>query len=159
MSLPPDRAILEKDLAGAAYRLGELSGRWRLVKLAWPYAYIAITASHRDGAPADYGFRFDCTGYPSQPPSAQPWDCVTDAPLPAPRWPGGRSVVADVFRPDWEQGRALYHPCDRITITTHPDWRHQHPNRLWRPERGITFFLEQLHDLLHSPLYTGLRAA
>lgn len=159
MSLPPDRAMLERDLAGAAFRLGEMSGRWHLVKQAWPHVCIAVTASERASAPAAFTFRFECSGYPARPPSAQLWDCDLDVPLPASRWPGGRSLVADVFRPDWEQGRALYHPCDRITIDTHPDWRNQHPARLWRPDRGITFYLEQIHDLLHSPHYSGLRAA
>jgi hypothetical protein len=159
MTTPPDRASFERDLAGAAYRFGELAARWHLVRLDWPVAVITIGASARTGAPANYGFRFECSGYPALPPNAQPWDLEANQPLPAHRWPGGRNVVADVFRPDWEQGRALYHPCDRVTISTHPDWKNQHPNRLWRPERGIAFFLEQLHDLLHSSHYSGLRAA
>jgi hypothetical protein len=159
MTTPPDRASFERDLAGAAFRLGEFSGRWRLAQIDWPNAIIAIMAPERTGAPAAYGFRFECSGYPTLPPTAQPWDLEANQPLPAPRWPGGRNIVADVFRPDWEPGRARYHPCDRITINTHPDWKNQHPNRLWRPERGIAFFLEQLHDLLHSAHYSGLRAA
>lgn len=155
--LPPDRAALQFHLAGPEFRCGEMEGRWRLLGLEWPCVRIAVAAAPRPGAPSEYAFRFTCDGYPVNPVSAQPWDEQGMRPLEGRRWPGGRGVVPSVFRPDWQMGHCLYLPADRLSIVGHPNWRVQHPSRLWRPERGIVCYLEQIHDLLASSDYTGLR--
>ena len=56
-------------------------GGWRIVRLTWPIIEVEITAL-RAGAPDINGFRFDCTGYPQEPPTARPWLPATGAPLP-----------------------------------------------------------------------------
>ena len=43
----PDQRVFEADVAKAAFRLGEVEGRWQLIKMAWPYAFMAVTA--KDG--------------------------------------------------------------------------------------------------------------
>jgi hypothetical protein len=85
------------------------------------------------GSPAEFGFRFECTGYPRQAVTAQPWDLATDAPLARYLWPRGKSILPSVFRPDWQGGTCLYLPCDRISMNGHEVWINQHPNRLWQP--------------------------
>jgi len=156
---PPDRLLLERDLAAPEFRCGELEGRWRLVEVSWPYVIIAVSAPLRDAAPTSYGFRFECSGYPQTPVTAQPWDIPARTPLASRRWPTGPSLVAAVFRPEWRNGGCLYIPCDRYSIEGHDGWRTEHPSRLWNPERGIIGYLEQIYDLFHQSDYSGLRSS
>lgn len=157
--LPPDRVLLEQDLAAPEFRCGGVEGRWRHVVTQWPHVVIAVAAPARPNAPLEYGFRFECTGYRNNPITAQPWDVQANTPLPSHRWPTGPSIVRSVFRPDWKQGQCLYLPCDRMSIDGHDNWRNQHPNRLWHPARGIICYLEQIYDLLNQSDYTGMVGA
>ncbi len=125
----------------------------------WPVVYIAVAAAERVGSPPEWWFRFDCSGYPQQPPTARPWDAEANQPLPARRWPTGRSRVPAVFRPDWKDGTCLYLPCDRIAAAGHENWRTEHPSLIWSPGRGVVLYLEELHALLNSSDYTGVRNA
>lgn len=156
---PPDRALLEQDLAAPEFRCGEIEGRWRRVAICWPHVILAVSAPVRPGAPVEFGFRFECTGYRQNPVIGQPWDIDQSRPLPAARWPTGPSMVSAVFRPDWKQGHCLYLPCDRMSIQGHDNWRNEHPSRLWQPERGIVCYLEQIYELFHQSDYSGLRVA
>ncbi len=155
--LPPDRVLLEQDLAAPESRCGEVEGRWRRVSLNWPYLILAVSAPERPGSPSEFDFRFECTGYREKPATAQPWDLQTNSPLPAARWPTGPAIVASVFRPDWKQGQCLYLPCDRMSIEGHENWRNQHPSRLWQPARGILCYVEQIYELLNESDYSGIR--
>jgi hypothetical protein len=157
--LPPDRLMLEADLGAPPFRCGQIGGKWRHVATHWPHVLIAVSAAERAGAPAEYGFRFECSGYRQTPVIGRPWDLDKNAPLPPPRWPTGRSIVPSVFRPEWKAGECLYLPCDRISIDGHQNWVHEHPNRLWQPERGIVCYLEQVYDLLNQSDYAGVRSA
>lgn len=156
---PPDRSAFQFHLVGPEFRCGEMEGRWRLLGIEWPFVRIAVAAAPRPVSPAEYAFRFTCDGYPINPVTAQPWDERMTRPLEARLWPGGRGVVQSVFRPEWLGGSCLYVPTDRLSIAGHPAWRTQHPSRLWRPERGIVCYLEQIHDLLAATDYTGLRGS
>jgi hypothetical protein len=155
--VPPDRLLLEEDLAAPSFRRGEADGRWRHVSMSWPFVIVAVVAPPRPNAPAEFAFRFECSGYRRTPPTAQPWDVQSGGPLPAGRWPTGPKFVSGVFRPEWKQGTCLYLPCDRLSIDGHHNWHSDHPNRLWQPDRGIVCYLEQIHDLLHYSDYTGVR--
>lgn len=159
MAIPPDQQMLEHDLAAVEFRCGEFEGRWRHVKTAWPYTVITVSAAERSGAPSEFAFRFECTGYRQTPVSAQPWAIENNAPLPASRWPTGRSIAPSIFRPDWKNGLCLYLPCDRLSIEGHNQWRHEHPSRLWQPARGIICYLEQVYELLNQNDYSGVRSA
>jgi hypothetical protein len=157
--IPPDRLLLQRDLAAPEFRCGEIAGRWRLVTSKWPFVIIAVGAPAMPNAPDEYAFRFECTGYPQNPVTAQPWDLTTNAPLAHKYWPGGGPLVTAVFRPDWESGQCLYIPCDRISIQKHANWPNEHPARLWQASRGIICYLEQIYDLLHTSDYSGARSA
>jgi len=155
----PDQMLLERDLTAPEFRCGQVEGRWRLVFEAWPQVLIAVAAAARPGSPTEFGFRFECTGYPNQAVTAQPWNLSTNAPLAAHLWPRGRTILSSVFRPEWQGGTCLYLPCDRISRIGHEMWVSQHPNRLWQPRRGIICYLEQIHDLLNQDDYTGAATA
>lgn len=149
MSAPDERAF-EADVAKPAFRLGQVEGRWRLLKTAWPFVFISVTA--KDGR--RFTLRFNCAGYPQTPPTAGPWDIDRNAVLAFDRWPRGLSGrVKAVFRPDWKNGTALYLPCDRESIAGHPNWRTEMPSKLWRPTDGILQYLELVHELLQSRDY------
>lgn len=151
--------LLAEDLAAAEYRCGEIEGRWRHLGGTYPFVLFAVSAAPRAGAPAEFVFRFDVAGYRQMPATAQPWDHTSNAPLHCARWPGGRAIIPSIFRPEWQEGRCLYLPCDRLSIVGHDAWAHQHRDRLWNPKRGIICYLEQLHDLLNQGDYTGLRGS
>ncbi len=153
---PPDRQLLEIDLAAAEFRCGEIEGRWRHVATNWPHVLFAVSAPERPNAPGEFGFRFECSGYRQLAPTAQPWDLQSSRPLPAPHWPTGRSIVASVFRPKWKDGICLYLPCDRVAMEGHEQWRDQHPARLWQPTRGIVCYLEQIYELFNQSDYSGI---
>lgn len=157
VAILPDERALSADVDGGSFQLGACLGRWRLGTISWPFVNIAVAAAERATAPAEYWFRFDCTGYPQQAPTARPWDPDANTPLPANRWPAGRSRVPAVFNPGWQGGTSLYLPCDRVSATGHENWRTEHPALTWSPARGIVMYLTELHALLNSSDYTGVR--
>lgn len=149
-TLPPDERALRADLEKPGFRLGALEKRWRLLSVSWPLVLIALPA--RDGL--EYVLRFNCSGYPQNPPTAGLWDTSRNAVLPANEWPrsaGGR--VGSVFRLDWKNGTALYLPCDRESITGHDNWRTEMPSKIWNPKLGIVQYLELTHELLNCSDY------
>jgi hypothetical protein len=152
----PDERVFCEHLLGGAFLRGAARGRWRLVRMAWPYAVIAVAAAPREGSPTEYGFRFELTNYPQAPPTAQPWDMENDRPLEPGRWPTGRSRLAAAFNPSWN-AQAVYIPCDRIAIQGHDGWRTQHPSMIWSPAGDITQYLRVLNELLNSGDYSGAR--
>lgn len=152
-------ALFDDDLAAPEYRCGEIEGKWRKIAASWPHVVMALSAPERPGAPPEYGFRFECTGYRQVPVTAQPWDIAGNQPLSPNRWPTGPSLVSAVFRPEWKAGTCLYLPCDRMSIDGHDNWRTLYPNRLWQPERGIICYLEQIYELFHQSDYSGIRSA
>ncbi|MFA6180393.1 MAG: hypothetical protein WC696_12345 [Candidatus Methylopumilus sp.] len=146
----PDERALRADVAKPAFRLAQAEGRWRLVSIAWPALIVAISAS--DGN--EFGIRLDCTGYPAAAPAGRLWDLRRNT-KPAPDcWPGSKGGrVKAVFRTDWQDGTALYLPCDRISRQGHDNWRLENPTMLWNPARGITQYLEIVHELLNCGDY------
>lgn len=146
----PDQRAFEADSARAAFRLGQIEGRWRLVEVAWPFVFLGVTA--RDSR--EFILRFNCAGYPQTAPTAALWDQKTNAILPFDLWPRGQGGrVSAVFRTDWKNGSALYLPCDREAIAGHDNWRHEMPSKIWRPADGIVQYLELVHELLQSRDY------
>lgn len=158
-TVDPSQELLDRDLAAPEFRCGQFDGRWRLVSQSWPYVVIALSAASRPNSPTEFGLRFECSGYPQQAVTAQPWNLTTDTPLAAHLWPRGKHLLPSVFRPEWQGGTCLYLPCDRVSMNGHDVWVNQHPNRLWQPARGIICYLEQVHDLLNQDDYTGAVAA
>lgn len=155
----PDSILLAEDLKSPQFRLGEIEGRWRLVRTIWPYVVIAVSTAERGQSVREVGLRFECTGYRQMAATAQPWDLTTDRPLPPHRWPKGKTIIPSIFRPEWKGAQCLYLPCDRMAIEGHSNWNHEHPGRLWDVSRGLISYLEQIYDLLNSSDYTGAACA
>ncbi len=148
----PDERAFQADIAMARFRLGEAERRWRLVTTAWPDVLIGVTA--KDGR--EYVLRFNCAGYPQNPPTSGPWDVAGNRVLPFDRWPrsaGGRLGL--VFRTGWKGGTVLYLPCDRESIAGHDNWRTEMPSKIWNPTKGIIHYLELVHELLNCGDYVS----
>lgn len=158
LEMLPDERAFRNDVVEAPFALGECQLRWSLGTISWPFVHISISAAQRDVGPNAYWFRFDCRGYPTQAPTAQPWDVVAKQALPANKWPTGRSRVPAVFRPEWNNSKCLYIPCDRIAAVGHTAWAVDHPSLIWCPDKGIVLYLNAVHELLNSSDYTGARS-
>ena len=70
----PDERAFKADVAKAAFRLGEVEGRWRLIETAWPHAFVAVTAKDR----WEYVLRLDCAGYPQVPADRRAVGCGSE---------------------------------------------------------------------------------
>lgn len=151
----PDEKAFRQHLSTGPYLLGEVARRWRVLLIDWPVTIILVSAA--DGR--EFCFRFSCSNYPAEPPTARVWNETTNQPPPFEDWPKGGPRVMAVFRNDWNAGEALYLPTDAAGIKSHPNWRAQYPSMIWRPDRGIVHYLEILHELLNSIDYAAQAAA
>lgn len=139
------KEALEAHLRSGRFLAGVVKGRWRLVDLKWPVAFIEVGAC--DGR--RFTLRFECSGYPDIAPTATLWDFASGQLLPAARWPrGGR--VSQVFNPGWKGGAALYIPCDRESFPGHENWLSEHPWLIWNPSRGLLQYIEAVCEILQS---------
>ncbi|MCY4107698.1 MAG: hypothetical protein OXG11_01560 [Chloroflexi bacterium] len=155
LASPPDKLAVRAALDSGAFQSGVDNGRWRLVEFEWPFVVFAISAATRPNSPKEFGLRIDLSGYPRQAPTAEPWSIDRSGRLIASERPKGERAN-EVFRCDWEQGRALYAPWDRIGLESHSEWASQHPAYAWHPGRDLTFFLRCVHDILNDYDYLGI---
>lgn len=155
LAASPDELAVGAALASGAFQSGVDDGRWRLVEFEWPIGVFAVSAAHRDNSPAEFGLRIDLSGYPQQAPTAEPWSIDRRERLAASERPKGERA-AEVFRSDWEQGRALYAPWDRVGLAAHSEWASQHRTYAWHPGRNLAFFFRCVYDLLNDDDYLGV---
>ena len=154
--MSPDERIFREHVASARFQEGIERGRWRIVgDIAWPVVLVAVSAAPRDGAPSEYALRFDLTEYPETAPTATPWNPASGKVLEQELRPKGERV-GYVFRTDWNEGKALYAPFDRVALNSHPNWGTQHPRRAWNPRKDLAWLLHILHELLNNDDYTGI---
>jgi len=148
--MAPDEQSLRADLASARFLSGEDRNRWQFKKLEWPFVYINVIARDR----REYTLRLDCSGFPTTPPTGTFWDPATNSKLSFDKWPQGGERLQLAFKPGWKSGDALYIPCDRESIVGHDCWFAQYPQLIWNPAKGISHYLEVVHELLQSRDYT-----
>lgn len=150
----PDYRAAVAALDSADFREGIARRRWRVVSFEWPHLVVSVTAARRPGSVTEVALRIDLTGYPQQAPTSTPWDLDRNAQLAPERRPRGE-FVSHVFRADWENGRALYAPYDRVALPGHPSWSTQHPADVWTRQRTVAFLLDRVHRLLNDDDYEG----
>jgi hypothetical protein len=154
--MSPAERLAREHLAGARFRSGVDAGHWRVVEeLHWPHVVIAVRAAQRPGGPAEFALRFDLTDYPTRAPTAMPWDVQAGVKLAPEKRPKGDRVGL-AFRVNWEGGKALYVPYDRVALESHSPWRTQYPRLVWDPTKKITFYLIKVHELLNDEDYQGV---
>ena len=154
LTMAPDEQALRSALTTPAFQSGVDDKRWRLVSLDWPIGLLAISASSRGESPTECGLRIDFVGYPQQAPTAEPWSLDRGERLGPDERPKGERA-AHAFRCDWEDGRALYVPWDRVGLAAHGGWATQYPTHAWHPGRDVVFFLRCVYDLLNDDDYLG----
>lgn len=147
--MAPDEQSLRADLMSARFLSGEDRNRWQLKKLEWPYLYVNVTG--RDGR--EFTLRLNCSGFPSSAPTGTFWDLSTNSRLAFDKWPQGGERIQLAFKPSWKSGDALYIPCDRESFVGHDSWAAQYPQLIWKPSKGVTHYLEVVHELLQSHDY------
>ncbi|HEX7060290.1 MAG TPA: hypothetical protein VF176_10615 [Solirubrobacterales bacterium] len=152
--MTPDELAFCEHISGPHFQAGVDGGRWRVLTIDWPTAKIAISAEARPNSPEEFFFRFELAGYPSIA-TACPIDIETGQTLSAEMRPKG-DLVGWAFRPDWQEGQALYVPWDRLSIVGHPEWLTKHAGKLWSEEEGIVSYLRHTHELLNSEDYLGV---
>ena len=159
----PDERAFRDHVARGRFQAGTDRGDWRIKRDAWPHPLISVAAGKRESGPDAFRFRFDLNQYPRAAPTSQLWDAKGDGPLAPELWPIGTGRVTIVFNPSWMPApnvHALYHPMDRLALVGHDNWRSQDPGSIWDPSRmDIVDYLQVIHELLHSPEYSGLRRA
>ena len=154
--MSPDERAFREHLTSARFQEGVTRGRWWIVgDVGWPVVLVAVTAAPRDSAPSKYVLRFDLTGYPEMAPTATPWNQTTGDVLGQELRPKGESV-GHVFRTDWEDGKALYAPFDRVALNSHSNWKTQYRRRAWDSSKDLTWLLQILHEMLNNDDYTGI---
>lgn len=160
-----DQRLFEADIASAAFRIGAEKCLWGLAEaealppsVAWPMVYLWMAAASRISAPNRYYVALNAENYRSQPPTGTFWDPIGKLTLANELRPKGRagSRFAKVFRTDWEDGRAFYHPYDRVAAQSHPNWPAEQPHLVWTADHTIVHYLEEFQSLLMSSDYVGL---
>lgn len=163
--LPPDQRLFEADLQSASYCSGVAKALWAQAEVdamphgtAWPRVFLWMGAAPRANAPDRFYVALDASGYRSDPPTGTFWDPTKKATLEFGKRPKGKagSRFAMVFRTDWENGRAFYHPYDRVGAQSHPEWPKQQPHLIWTSSHTIVDYLEEFHALLNCGDYLGV---
>ena len=134
------------DLVRADLLAGVENGRWRILKLAFPYLDVAISATEPDGGPSEYVIRFELSNFPALAPLARIWNVQTDQPLAVEKRPKGGKKLTLTFQ-KWGED-TIYRPWDRLTGPHNPNA----PNLshlAWHSGRTLTFALEDLHGILN----------
>ena len=154
----PSQRIFNADLQSAEFRSGVLKGNWDVVAQDWPRVILWIRAAPREDAPHGFHVAFDLEDYRAAAPTGTFWDPATETMLDAASRPKGKenSRFAKVFRTDWKDGRAFYHPYDRVAADSHPKWRTKQPHLVWTSDHTIVDFLEEIRALLDSDDYVGV---
>lgn len=147
----PDERALREDIALIKFKVGKRRGKWALRGLKFPHALFFVAAASVPNGPRGFLLRSECSGYSAIAPTSELWHGGLDVPLePAlrPQTPQGLMVAFSAW------GRCLYHPIDRLA-RAHGNWEREFPDKLWTPDKDITFLLETVYDLLHSSDYAG----
>lgn len=160
----PDQRLFEADLDSAEFRAGTLKGYWGLAgtdvlpkQPEWPLCIFWVQAAPRTEAPSRYYLRLDLEGYSTVSPTGTFCDPSTKSDLAYDKRPKGKrdSRFAKVFRTDWQEGRAFYHPYDRLAAAGHLNWVTEQPSLIWDSDHTIVDYLEEIHSLLNSGEYIG----
>ena len=161
----PDQRVFEDDLSSAEFRAGVARDFWNLAGvdvlpdgLAWPMRVFWMAAAARTNAPLRFYVHLDLSSYRSVPPTGTFWDPATKSTLEFSRRPKGKpgSRFAKIFRTDWENGSAFYHPYDRVAAKSHPNWATEQPHLVWTSGHTVVDYLEEFYSLLNGGDYLGV---
>ena len=153
MIADPARAKVDADLAALAFRDGVRAGRWRVPAHDFPRLDVEVAGLGNDGRPRWYGFRMMLENYPAQAPHVRIWDLTSNGPLAQAERPRTSPRLQVSFQ-QWSSD-TVYRPWERLT-GPHNNNALTFPKLAWRPDRRLSFILEDLHGLLNSAGRAGL---
>lgn len=160
----PDQRAFETDVEDADFQIGVVKGMWGLAdtallpdRLVWPQVVLWVAAAERPNSPDRFYLLLNLENYRSAAPTGAFWNARKKEPLAPDQWPKGKSGsrVAKVFRTDWKNCVALYHPYDRVATSDHRQWLTEQPHLIWDSKHTIVDYLNEIHWLLNSGDYTG----
>jgi hypothetical protein len=150
--MKPDEALFQAHIKEAAFQSGVDRGRWGFADsdppAEWPHQLIWIESDKRFVASGRLTLRFKLDGYPSNAPTAGPWDIKKECVLSPNEWPKDEGNVSKVFNPVWNN-TALYAPCDRVAMVGHEPWKTANAHWWWTNEKTIVLYLEFVHRCLN----------
>lgn len=153
----PEQAIFLSHVAEAPFQAGLDRERWgfhgSLADIAWPYVTLWVQADSTVMPNRRVYLRFDLQGYSETAPTACPWDVATNGPLEHANWPKGSNNVPKIFNPGWNNGSALYAPCDRMAMKNHDQWKAEFPGVWWEQTFTIVHYLRFIHACLNCERY------
>lgn len=148
----PAKKTLEAQLNSVRFLVGVETGRWELLLLEWPQAYVRVTGRDPDtGRTFAHDFRLECTGFPDPGPFVERWTYADGAthgsrpPAPGLEAPGfiealkewgGSGGSGGIYRA-WNRGAA-----------SHNNWAARRPDEAWHSRREIIFIMEHLYALV-----------
>jgi hypothetical protein len=153
--MEPDESLFKKHLEEALFQEGVEENRWGLVgtiqEINWPYVILWCKSTPHAGAGFNkYYFRFDLKNYPATAPTAIPWDIEKNQRLANELWPSWSERLRKVFNYNWNSGRSLYAPCDRLAMPLHGKWAEKHYTYWWTSDSTIIKYLRFLESLLNE---------
>lgn len=155
--MKPDESLFRTHLEEAPFQSGCDAGKWGLVvkatEIIWPHVLVWIRGDNLLVTSGRTHLRFNLEGYPASAPTACPWDIERNEKSGANLRPKIKGKYAKVFRLDWQEGAALYAPCDRIAMPGHEKWKSEFPSWWWQPHFTITNYLEFVHMCLNPIRY------
>ena len=149
----PARAKVDADLGALAFRDGVRAGRWRIAAYEFPRLDVEVAGLGNDAQPRWYGFRMMLDNYPAQAPHVRIWNLAGNSPLARQERPRASQRLQISFQ-QWASD-SVYRPWERLT-GPHNNNAFAFPTLAWRPDRHLTFILEDLHGLLNSAGRAGL---
>lgn len=162
---PPDKRVFQEDVESVGFLNGVVKGWWGFpddhtlpAPPTWPYVILWLAAAERKNSPDRFYLRLDLAGYRAEAPTGTFCDPATGSPLDPTKRPKGRSGsrVERVFRTNWKNGDAFYHPYDRVALPGHENWATENPNVVWTAKRTIVDYLLEFRKLLNSRGYIGI---
>jgi hypothetical protein len=153
--MKPDEGLFRAHLGEAPFLSGQDCGKWGLIdeSLIWPRATFWVEANENLVPSLRMYLRFNLEGYPVSAPTSFPWDEGKKAKLENHLFPKVPGAFKLVFRIDWQNGDALYAPCDRIAMQNHDQWKTQFPTWWWQSSFSISKYLEFVHTVLNPPSF------
>jgi hypothetical protein len=153
----PALTRVEQDLDSIPFRAGTRRGFWRRQSFEFPVLFILVKAMGWDGTESWYRFKFGLGRYPGQAPSCRLWELGSDREIrdenrPRKKNPDGSLEMFDPFKP-WQESR-VYRPWEK-EAGPHLDAQNKYPHLAWRPDRDLTFVLEDIYERLNRYVPPG----
>ena len=156
--MSPDEAVFRDHIEDAPFQAGVDISKWGFhggtAEIIWPHPIFWVGADADLISGGRVFLRFTTDGYPQAAPTACPWDIERNSRLDPALWPTGPGSVAKVFNPNWNNGVALYAPCDRLAMSGHESWKTQFPSVWWGQSSTIVVYLEFVHSCLNRRKYS-----